>query len=186
MAPFQPLQPWAPAGCLGVALAASASFSHFRPTWDPVTFNLDWSWVLGRFRWKLCRIRAGEINQRIPEQPSKHFFPYNATNSALNYKSCWWLCQDCASSVSRHVPSVLLARFMTSGIFGEERESGIWDSILQAVKTTNTSASCENYTYDKSEATITWYTVLDSVQWRLHQSDDFMISWFTRFLPLCR
>ena len=24
-----------------VALAASASFSHFRPTWDPVTFNLD-------------------------------------------------------------------------------------------------------------------------------------------------
>ena len=172
MAPFQPLQPWAPAGCLGVALAASASFSHFRPTWDPVTFNLDWSWVLGRFRWKLCRIRAGEINQKIPEQPSKRFFPYNATNSALNYKSCWWLCQDCASSVSRHVPSVLLARFTTSGIFVEERESGIWDSILQAVKTTHkmrTKPQSRNIQY-----------------WTLHKSDDFMISWFTRFLLLCR
>ena len=144
MAPFQPLQPWAPAGCLGVALAASASFSHFRPTWDPLNFNLDWSWVLGRFGWKLCRIRAGKINQKNPDKPSKHFFHtmqptlHRATNPAGG-------CFKIVSSAPRHVPCLHVSRHLA---FLAKREKvefetpfcKLWklQTLRQAVKTTHT------------------------------------------------
>ena len=168
MAPFQPLQPWAPAGCLGVALAASASFSHFRPTWDPLNFNLDWSWVLGRFGWKLCRIRAGKINQKYPDKPSKHFFPYNATNSALGYKSCWcWLCQDCASSVLRHVPCLHVSRHLA---FLAKREKVEFETPFCKLWKLHTRWERNHNHAIYSTGHCIWV----------------MISWFTRFLLLCR
>ena len=150
MAPFQPLQPWAPAGCLGVALAASASFSHFRPTWDPLNFNLDWSWVLGRFGWKLCRIRAGKINQKNPDKPSKHFFHtmqptlHRATNPA----------GGCFEIVDLRFLAMCLACTFHD-IWHFWRRERKWNLRLH-------SASCENYKQDENETTITQYTVLDT------------------------